>query len=117
MNFLEHIIGKTITSITGMEQDSEEVIFTLEDGSSWAMYHCQSCCESVWLEDINGDINKIINLPILKFDEKVQYDENAVKSGTFTFYTIATVKGYVDLRWHGESNGYYSEAVDFRKIV
>lgn len=30
---------------------------------------------------------------------------------------IQKIKGYVDVRWYGGSNGYYSESVDFKQLT
>jgi hypothetical protein len=82
----------------------------------YIMYHDQACCESVTITDVDGDLTDLINSPILMAQEevsKLSHDiEHEEDSFTWTFYKLATIKGYVTLRWIGESNGYYSESVD-----
>lgn len=113
-NDINELIGKTIISIKGMEKGSKEIYFTCSDGSKYKMHHYQDCCEYVRVEDICGDVNRLLNTPILKAEERTSNERDKWgDSSTWTFYTLATSKGYVDLRWLGESNGYYSESVDF----
>lgn len=121
----EELLGKTIDEINGAEEGSDVILFRCRDNSMYAMYHEQECCENVDINDICGDINCLIGKPILKAEEVIhtsgeedcpdkldEYDE----SYTWTFYTLATIKGYVTIRWYGESNGYYSESVSLVKI-
>lgn len=127
VNFNE-LNGKTIFKIEGLESGSDCAVFYCNDGSSYRMMHHQDCCETVSVEDINGDLGDLIGVPILSAEEVFNYEPvseddkkrteeaNRYGSCTWTFYKLATIKGYVDIRWFGESNGYYSESVDFQKI-
>lgn len=111
---------QVITEIIGAYSGSDEITIITQQGDIYTMYHSQDCCERVSINDIEGDINDLLNSPILQADEstnsedtfgKIEYPE----SFTWTFYKLATIKGYVTIRWLGESNGYYSERVDFVK--
>jgi len=116
----EEILGKTITHI---KSEHDYIQFTCDDGDRFSMYHEQSCCENVYVEDIIGDLDDLLDSPILMAEEVVNCDENPEgvptkeyqDSFTWTFYKLATIKGYVTIRWYGESNGYYSESVTFSK--
>lgn len=118
------LIGKTIIKIEGLEKNSDHVVFYTSDGNQYTMLHYQECCESVEIYDVNGDIEDLLNTPILKAEEYTSVDENPEGiipdfpgiSYTWTFYTLATAKGYVDIRWYGASNGWYSESVDFEAL-
>lgn len=106
------LLGKTILEINVLNHNYDDSIeFICSDGSIFNMHHEQDCCESVTIEDIDGDIDDLIGSPITMAEEVVKDDENASESGTWTFYKFATIKGYVTIRWYGASNGYYSESV------
>lgn len=114
------LIGKTINEIRGAHSGSDHISFLFDDGTMMKMYHSQNCCESVEVDDICGDIEDLIGAPLLKaeavsnvpFSGRSKYDT----SYTWTFYKFATINGYVDIKWYGSSNGYYSETVDIEYV-
>jgi hypothetical protein len=118
------LVGKTLASFSGVEGgDTIEMVCT--DGSIYVMHHAQDCCESVSVESIVGDVADLIGSPILHAEESTSdtdpegYSADGTyrdSSFTWTFYKLATAKGWVDIRWLGESNGYYSESVDLVRV-
>jgi hypothetical protein len=119
---ISELIGKTIKEIKGGAGD-DTMTFVCADGTVYTMYHSQDCCESVYIADIVGDLPDLIGTPILRAEESTSGDRPAdlpapeyeAESQTWTFYKLATVKGWVDIRWYGSSNGYYSEGVTFAR--
>lgn len=127
----ENLLGKTLRDVRGKVGD-DAIYFELETGETYRLYHEQDCCESVAVESIVGNLADLVGSPILMADEvrggdvpsivqdwraaRAAHDHSVyVDSETWTFYKLATIKGYVDIRWHGVSNGYYSESVDFAR--
>ena len=47
----------------------DSIRFVRNDGYIFIMKHEQDCCESVYIEDINGDLNDLIGSPMLIADE------------------------------------------------
>lgn len=110
------LVGKTLSEATKV--NDEELLFITTEGERFVFYHNQDCCESVSIEDIAGDLDDLVGSPLIKAEVTTSqenpegFTKEYQESFTWTFYHFATVKGYVTIRWYGESNGYYSEKVD-----
>ena len=113
---MAQMLGKTFVQVTGSVGDGE-MTFVTAQGERFMFAHQQDCCESVDINDIVGDLQDLCGSPMLLAEQvqgatPVDFEEEYHESVTWTFYKFATRRGYVDVRWLGESNGYYSESVD-----
>ena len=124
---LFHLIGLTLKEVTVNRQD-DVITYTSECGQQFRMLHHNDCCETVYIEDVEGDINDLIGSPILVAEtvqDAMQQAMNLIiplpeKNGQceqWTFYRLATAKGWVIIRWYGDSNGYYSTDVSFERVT
>lgn len=107
---VEEMQDQTFTSVRA----TNDTVTFENDTVRYTLYHSQDCCESVYVEEIIGDLEDLENLPLLIAREDSNPEDPGTCDGesyTWTFYNFATYKGYVTIRFLGESNGYYSEEV------
>lgn len=108
------LIGKTLIDI---QESSDSLWFKDAENNEYSLLQLHPDGASVTLDDIVGDLDDLLNTPIL-FAEEVSGDTGKsedYESYTYTFYKLATVKGWVDIKFFGTSSGYYSEKADFIK--
>ena len=102
--------GMTITAVI-YKEDTESLLIHL-NSHVLKMIHHQECCETVYLADVVGSFEDLIGYPLLEVSETIVDIGNENIAGTASYYNFKTLKSSVQLRWVGESNGYYSETVD-----
>lgn len=106
--------NKTFSQVVSNETS---LIFA-NDYEAFMFFHIQDCCESVTIEDIVGELSDLAGVPMVTAEEVCDSygGPGEDDSYTWTYYKFATIKGYVDVRWYGTSNGYYSEAVNLYRF-
>ena len=108
---VEQLTGMTITAV--VYKESNESLLIHLNTHVLEMIHQQDCCEIVYLADVVGSFEDLIGYPLLEVSESFAEGElEGYESSTVSYYNFNTVKARVQLRWVGESNGYYSETVD-----
>lgn len=116
-DIMQGIVFNKVEKITS-PYGEDELVFATDAGYKVIFYHGQECCERVNIEDVCGDLNDLVGVPLMVANQSSRHeeDESGFESITWTFYTFRTVKGTVDVRWFGGSNGYYSERVSVRIV-
>lgn len=102
--------GKTLQYVEEREND---LYLTTTEGSLYVMGHVQDCCEHVEIESGLEDLKSLIGQELVQVTEDTEHDNGGEGSRTWTFYTFRSNQTTAQLRWLGESNGYYSESVSF----
>ena len=111
---IKELVGKTFVSVK--QEGTHTLVFTDAENTKYEFYHFQDCCEEVFIEDLNGDLSDLEGTPLLVAEERSNWEEQQSEFDDlvqWTFYTFRTIRGSVDVRWYGTSNGYYSTSVDF----
>lgn len=106
---IEQLKGMTITAVV-YKEDDESLLIHLNT-HVLEMIHYQDCCETVYLADVVGSFEDLIGYPLLEVSETIVDTSSEDTSSTASYYNFKTLKSSVQLRWVGESNGYYSEIV------
>jgi hypothetical protein len=110
------LVGKIFVSHE-VCQYKESIKFFDEYGNYYLFYHDVQCCEHVYIEDICGDLDDLMDSEILQSemvssemtDEDIEKQGHKNDFGEWYFYKLATIKGSVTLRWCGISTNYSTE--------
>ena len=113
VRIFSEMLGLIFTTVE--KRGDDELRFETEDGAVHRFLHRQDCCESVYIEHIDGDLEDLVGEPMVQAEEVSSEDPRSVdaESYTWSFYKFATRKGFVTVRYLGTSNGYYGEKASY----
>lgn len=117
------LVGKTIETIlvrdpafnqsrdVEVEPGKWDIRFVLSGGKEYALAHLQDCCESVNLEDVEGEFNWLIGNPILSANDDEVFAWGIyrnVSNGDYYFSVKGSVVMVTDANYF-DSEGYCSD--------
>lgn len=99
------LVGNILTNVVRVD---DAIQFSIKD-HEYKIAHEQICCETVYLDDVVGDLKDIEDTIILDAKETIS------KCGAY-FYDIRSIKGSVTLRFMQEYSSMYSSKASIIKI-
>lgn len=92
---LPAFVGKTFVGISGIEDSSDAIILFDETGKRYLIHGSAVLVDSVDLISYTGNVDSLLNTPILHADVKTIEGDNQVEC----IHTLTTSKGSVTMRW------------------
>lgn len=92
---VEEMLNQTFTLVRA----TNDTVTFENDKVRYTLYHQDDCCESVYVEDIIGDLEDLENLPLLISREDTNAEDPGTCQGesyTWTFYNFAILQGLCD---------------------
>lgn len=112
---IQSLVGEVLTYID-IDEKENQIKLTTASGREVMIYHEQNCCESVCIESTEGDWLSLVGKVIVGVSHDEYERDNEWGHETRTELKFIVDGSTVISRWIGESNGYYSEIVDFIEI-
>ena len=109
---MKELVGKIISKVE-LSDDTEFLAFTTIEGEVISYRTWGDCCSVSWFSHINGFSNLIGSkvLEVTQKEERVPTDAEEAEGDyevlAIYAYTIKTEKGYCDIEFRNDSNGYY----------
>ncbi len=121
MSDISDLVGMIVTEVEYNNDPRNDyggsILLTLKTiDKVYDFKHYRDCCETVYFESSDGDLNELVGKLILDAEESTNQEADKYgDSTTWTFYKIRTIDDTYTLRFVGASNGYYSESVSFEE--
>lgn len=93
---IPELIGKILIKADSF--NSNELVFETETGTRICFYHIQESDESVYINEINGNLMNLVQSPIFE----ASCISKTKKGKTTITYTFETSKGEVKVQWNAE---------------
>ena len=119
-NDVHGIVGEVLTHID-LDPERDAIRLTTESGRTFLIHHDQDCCESVHIEDTEGNWRELLGKQVIEVTheetESGDPPPEDAESWTRTALAFKVDDATVISRWIGESNGHYSESVTIAEIT
>ena len=111
---LKSLVGEVLSHV---DESDGDLLLTTQSGRQIRFYHDQECCESVYIEDQDGEWHELIGKVLTNVSESSDFSDDDLDCVQKTEFAFTADDTTVVSKWHGESNGYYSTDVSIREIV
>jgi hypothetical protein len=123
INNIKELKNKTIVEISGLRNGGNIVELRCDDGSLYTLQNVHYSREDVYIDDIKGNTDDLLNSPITKVKRTSvtmyvsPYGGGKEYKVVWSIFKFGTQKGKVEISWRGEAHRKSSAKVRLIQIL